>query len=275
MRPLPAVTVPFHFVPQYELAVCLGDARHPATTTGEGIGDLPAITEHLRGPERGRPSDFRTRGRYSGIASSAFARLMRGWPGLTAPDVMRDHVTRKTPRDYETFRRMRPGDRYRDAIGIAEERFALLLEERRRKAVDVPVEGTPAYEELRRSVIPPYPIDKFADKWRKMDPLLPVWTIPAHLAKDAYSHIHYDGMQARTISVREAARLQSFPDGFEFAGNMGDCFTQIGNAVPPLVAWSIAYHLLGLLGLPRGHAPAFGPPLDRLEHRRPSTSHRG
>ena len=56
----------------------------------------------------------------------------------------------------------------------------------------------------------------------------------AHLAKDAYSHIHYDGEQARSISVREAARLQSFPDGFRFEGNMGDCFRQ--SATPFLLA---------------------------------------
>ena len=45
------------------------------------------------------------------------------------------------------------------------------------------------------------------------------------------------------ISVREAARLQSFPDAFRFAGNMGDCFRQIGNAVPPILATAIARRL--------------------------------
>jgi DNA (cytosine-5)-methyltransferase 1 len=62
----------------------------------------------------------------------------------------------------------------------------------------------------------------------------------AHLGKDSYSHIHYDGSQARTISVREAARLQSFPDGFRFCGTMNPAFRQIGNAVPPLLAKAIA-----------------------------------
>ena len=62
----------------------------------------------------------------------------------------------------------------------------------------------------------------------------------AHLGKDSYSHIHYDSVQARTISVREAARLQSFPDGFRFCGTMNPAFRQIGNAVPPLLARSLA-----------------------------------
>jgi DNA (cytosine-5)-methyltransferase 1 len=66
----------------------------------------------------------------------------------------------------------------------------------------------------------------------------------AHLGKDSYSHIHYDGRQARTISVREAARLQSFPDGFSFCGTMNPAFRQIGNAVPPLLAQAIATQIM-------------------------------
>lgn len=68
----------------------------------------------------------------------------------------------------------------------------------------------------------------------------PARTVMAHLGKDSYSHIHPDSRQARTISVREAARLQSFPDGFFLAGAMNAAFRQIGNAVPPLLAWKIA-----------------------------------
>jgi DNA (cytosine-5)-methyltransferase 1 len=66
----------------------------------------------------------------------------------------------------------------------------------------------------------------------------------AHIGKDTYSHIHYDSSQARTISVREAARLQSFPDGFVFAGAMNSAFRQIGNAVPPLLARALATQML-------------------------------
>ena len=77
----------------------------------------------------------------------------------------------------------------------------------------------------------------------------PARTLLAHLGKDGYSHIHYDSKQARTISVREAARLQSFPDGFKFAGTMNPAFRQIGNAVPPLMARAIAVPLLEALKL--------------------------
>ncbi len=83
-----------------------------------------------------------------------------------------------------------------------------------------------------------YRDDIFKDKYKKLIWDQPSWTVTAHLGKDCYTHIHPE--QARTISVREAARLQSFPDTFAFAGSMGDRFRQIGNAVPPLMAWGIA-----------------------------------
>ena len=66
----------------------------------------------------------------------------------------------------------------------------------------------------------------------------------AHLGKDSYSHIHYDSRQARTISVREAARLQSFPDGLSSRGTMNPAFRQIGNAVPPLLSKALGQHMI-------------------------------
>ena len=69
----------------------------------------------------------------------------------------------------------------------------------------------------------------------------------AHLHKDGLRHIHPDPQQARSITVREAARLQSFPDDFEFLGSMGDQYKMIGNAVPPKLAQSVAFSLNQLL----------------------------
>ena len=74
----------------------------------------------------------------------------------------------------------------------------------------------------------------------------------AHLGKDTYSHIHYRRDEARTISVREAARLQSFPDGFRFYGSLNARYRQIGNAVPPLMAWRLGQQLIAALRSSKG-----------------------
>jgi DNA (cytosine-5-)-methyltransferase len=71
--------------------------------------------------------------------------------------------------------------------------------------------------------------------------------IPAHLYKDGLRHIHPDSKQARSITVREAARLQGFPDDYEFIGTQAEAYKMIGNAVPPIFSKKLAEAIHELL----------------------------
>lgn len=84
-------------------------------------------------------------------------------------------------------------------------------------------------------------------RYHVLDPDEPSTTIIAHLYKDGNRFIHYDPSQQRTITVREAARLQSFPDDFDFVGSRGNAYQMIGNAVPVLLAKAIAQAISELL----------------------------
>ena len=84
-------------------------------------------------------------------------------------------------------------------------------------------------------------------KYRSLEWDKPSPTIVAHLYKDGLMFIHPDEKQARSITVKEAALLQSFPEDYEFIGSNGDCYKMIGNAVPPEMARNIAKGIIETL----------------------------
>lgn len=144
---------------------------------------------------------------YGGPSTNLQKRLRKGVRDLDRGWIY-DHITRDVrPDDAEAFALLKPGQTYKD----------------------LPVH-------LQR-----YRSDIFTDKYNRLR-----WdglsrTITAHMARDAYWYIHPD--QNRMLSIREAARIQTFPDWFRFAGEPSHRFRLIGNAVPPLLAEAIGRKL--------------------------------
>lgn len=222
----------------------------PATSAAEALADLPPLyaqdlfrTGQLRrgAKDPSEPVDYTANG-----PTTAYSRLMREWLGF-ATKATTGHVFRYLPRDYKIFAEIGSGWEYPEVHAHVERKIAQWLADRKRRGLPTDPRD-PDVSDFVASWRIPYDPNKFPNKWWKLHADKPVRTLMAHLGKDSYSHIHFDPEQARTITVREAARLQSFPDGFMFKGSMNPAFKQIGNAVPPLFAYAIARAMLECLG---------------------------
>lgn len=159
-----------------------------------------------------RPSDGAKGWMLYQPAQTEFVREMRKGVDVTDEGRLYDHITRPVREDdRQIFEQMDASTKY----------------------TDLP-------EELRR-----YRDDIFTDKYKRLNWSQPSRSITAHIAKDGYWYIHPS--QHRTLTIREAARIQTFPDRVRFAGPPSAAFRQIGNAVPPRLAQHVAQSVVDAL----------------------------
>ncbi|HEY9787573.1 MAG TPA: DNA cytosine methyltransferase [Candidatus Obscuribacterales bacterium] len=178
-----------------------------ATNLRDAISDLPRLCAPVLSTKTssylingGVKQDDRPK-RYRSSPRNAYQRLMRAESG----EFVLNHICRgHNSKDLKIFALLKQGQKYKDL---------------------------PA--RLRR-----YRDDIFDDKYRRLKENEPCWTLTAHMQKDCLAYIH--PRQTRSLSAREAARVQSFPDSFVFEGPLTKVFRQIGNAVPPLLAQEVA-----------------------------------
>jgi DNA (cytosine-5)-methyltransferase 1 len=175
----------------------------PFVSTGEAIFDLPL----LEADSGKQISQYDIEARKKHLSKYGERYIINNM-GASLVSELTWHISRPhSERDLRDFKRLREGENSKQAI-----------------ARGIKLET-------------PYSMESFADKYKRQDGDDLCSTIVAHLQKDGLMFIH--PKQKRSLTPREAARIQSFPDVFNFSGQRGNVYHQIGNAVPPLVGRAI------------------------------------
>ena len=147
--------------------------------------------------------------------------------------------------DYSIFKNLNSFQKLmrKKTNGMVKNNICRMTNDRAKKVFKEMKQGS-KYMDLPKKIrnILPFREDIFADRLKRLVNSKPSWTVIAHIGMDGYMYIH--PTETRTLSVREAARLQSFPDDFIFLGTQMETYHQVGNAVPVLLSEAIARSLV-------------------------------
>jgi DNA (cytosine-5)-methyltransferase 1 len=187
----------------------------PNLPLGPAIGDLPPLPADSGG--HSRPYSLPLRKRHLSFYGDVAKRFLENVLEVGLAPSLTSHVARyHSPRDLRDFSRLKEGESSEQAA--------------RDRGVEFEF---------------PYSRENFADRYKRQSRSMPCSTIVAHLSKDGLMFIH--PTQNRSITPREAARIQTFPDWFALPESKSASFRLVGNAVPPLVAEAVGLHLKSFL----------------------------
>ncbi|MAW80363.1 MAG: DNA (cytosine-5-)-methyltransferase [Parvularcula sp.] len=247
--------------------------RRKSPTVRQTIGNLPAIRSGIS-----RKADSPELWR-SELTSQDLGELRQRLNGADyAADLISEikfALKRSNAYPTETFSRRYPGhfrSNHAALLGIYDERLPVLIEHEARSHMPSDLrrylfaasfakvnECSPKLVDFPRHLLPKHKNvslgrsgKMFSDRFRVQLPDTQSTTITSHISKDGHYFIHYDPLQCRSLTVREAARLQTFPDNYFFEGPRTSQYHQVGNAVPPYLAGQIAEVVAQVLRSIRG-----------------------
>lgn len=221
-----------------------------AISVGDAIGGLPRVRSRVS-PTRTDNQALWTAARSVGLSAAGVGPTEGAVPSTFGGGFVRSAELSSSETLYHSFIRRPQMEGFmqheaRSHMPSDISRYAYLSARstwhgERVKVHDLPKHLLPNHKNVNEDVVP------FSDRFRVQTKDRPASTVVSHISKDGHYFIHHDPLQARSLTVREAARLQSFPDDYFFVGNRTEQFHQVGNAVPPFLARQLAEIVYGYL----------------------------